>query len=229
MRVGIKVIGNFFLFVFICFISSSFKLNVVQAEELPPGMVIGDSQGINATSQGVYQVHITDVLPGGNWHTTVTLLNMEKDTSYHLTMLISPSVVSGRLDLSKELQMTLTYEGEVVYKGSASGISKTKNLQTTLLDLGIFEAGDSRGLEVDYSLSGEYSNEDFVEKNVMDNSWTYYAIKTDRPTESTELNSQKPIGRFPSTGEIKQGMIFVCLGLFLLLLILLIWKKKERK
>lgn len=221
-------------------ICSLFSPILTQAQELPPGIVIGDSEGLHATRNGEYHVKVNDVLPGKKWHTTISMVNMEKDVPYQLTMLISPAVVSGSLDLSKAIQMTLTYEGKVVYQGPASGISDTVNLQTTALNLGIFRAGDSRALEVDYSLSGEYTKQDFVQKNVMDNVWTYYAVK---PTESTppstsgpsippsaELGGTKPVGRFPSTGEsVKQGMIFLCLGLFLVLVVLLIWKKKHEE
>lgn len=203
------------------------------AQELPRGMVIGDSQGLNATSKGEYHVNITDVLPGGSWHTTISMVNMEKGSPYQLTMLISPATVSGSLDLSKALHMTLTYEGTVVYDGPASGISDSVNLQTTPLDLGVFNAGDSRALEVTYSLSGEYTNKDFITKNVMDNVWTYYAVKTTAPTGPSmnlDEGTTKPSGRLPSMGELmKQAMIMICLGLFLTLIALLIWKKKKER
>ena len=227
------LLSNIVICICVIFTFFLFNSDKVQAKELPPGVVIGDNHGVNATSKGIYHVNVTDVLPGGKWHTTITMLNLEKDIPYHLTMLISPSVVSGKLDLSKEIQMTLTYEGKVIYFGPASGISDTQNLQVTPLDLGVFSGGDSRALEVEYSLSGKYSNEDFSEKNVMENVWTYSAIKTVKPTDSTNTtdkgSTKKVTGRLPSTGEIKQGMIFICLSLFLVLLILLMWKKMERK
>lgn len=225
----------FLVLFFICALGLAPVISM--AQELPPGMVIGDNKGLNATSKGEYHVNVTDVLPGKKWHTTISMVNMEKDSPYHLTMLISPATVSGSLDLSKAIHMTLTYKGTVVYDGPASGISETKNLQTTPFDLGVFSAGDSRALEVDYSLSGEYTNKDFVQKNVMDNVWTYYAVKTTKPSDSTEPSdptssggTTKPVGRFPSTGEqVKQGMIILCLGLFLVLIVLLIWKKKKNE
>jgi len=198
------------------------------ANELPPGMVIGDENGVNATKNGEYHVNVGDVLPGKQWKTTISMINMEKDIPYKLTMLISPAKVSGSLDLSKAIQMTLTYEGKTVYQGPASGISDKVNLQTTPLELGVFSAGDSRALEVVYSLSGEYTEQDFEKKNVMDNVWTYYAVKTNDPSKPVDpTNPSKPIGRLPSTGEIVQGIIFLCLGLFLVLVLLLMWKKKK--
>lgn len=215
-------------------IFSFFQPILTQAQELPPGIVIGDSEGLNANRNGEYHVNVNDVLPGKNWHTTISMVNMEKDVPYQLTMLISPAKVSGSLDLSKAINMRLTYEGTVVYNGPASGISDTLNLQVTPLNLGIFRAGDSRALEVDYSLSGEYTKKDFTQKNVMDNVWTYYAVKTEEiiPDSSNSIKptGSKPSGLFPYTGEsIKEGMVLLCLGLFLLLIVLLIWKKKYKE
>ncbi|HCM88356.1 MULTISPECIES: hypothetical protein [Vagococcus] len=197
----------------------------VSSENLPTGVVIGDSQGINANKNGEYHVNVANVIPGKNWKTTISILNVEKDIPYQLTMLISPAVVSGSIDLSKEIQMTLTYDGKVVYEGPSSGVTETTNLQTTPLDLGVFNSGDSRALEVEYSLSGKYTNQDFEKKPVMDNVWIYKAVKTKKDiTISTDKGKLK--GLLPTTGEIKQTMIIFCLGLFFVMTILLIWKKK---
>ncbi|WP_348921025.1 hypothetical protein [Enterococcus rotai] len=195
-----------------------------QAQELPKGMVIGDEQGIVAKKNGEYLMEVKDVMPGKNWHTTISMVNMEKGIPYKLTMLISPSKVSGDLDLSKSIQMTLTYQNKQIYQGPISGVSRDLDLQRTPLDLGVFQAGDSRALEVDFSLSGKYTKEDFAVKNLMENVWTFYAVAT------TNTLTPKMHGIFPATGEaIKQGMIFLCLGLFIVLIILLIWKSKRKK
>ncbi|WP_207696421.1 hypothetical protein DOK67_0000799 [Enterococcus sp. DIV0212c] len=202
------------------------------AQELPPGMVVGDENGIMAKENGEYLMEVTDVMPGKQWHTTISMVNMEKGIPYQLNMLISPAQVSGNLDLSNAIQMTLTYQSKVVYKGPISGVSDSINLQQKPLDLGVFQAGDSRALEVDFSLSGQYTNQDFVVKNVMDNVWSFYAISTTAPTTESTIESviKKPFGKFPSTGEaIRQGMIFLCLGLFLILIVLLVWKSKRSK
>lgn len=205
------------------------------AQELPPGMVIGDDQGITVKDNGDYLVEVNDVLPGKKWHTTVSMVNMEKDVPYHLSMLISPPEVSGSLDLSKAIQMKLTYGGTIVYDGPVSGVNSILNLQRTPLDLGVFKAGDSRALEIDFSLSGTYTNKDFAKKNILDNVWTFYAVKTKESTpptveeSGTVLLPTKPLGRFPSTGEaIRQGMVFLCLGLFVVLIVLLIWKAQHK-
>lgn len=201
---------------------------VTIAQELPRGFVIGDDKGITATKNGKYFINVTDVMPGKTWITSISLLNMEKNASYKLSMLISDSKTTGKLDLSKEMQMKIIYDGKTVYEGPASGISSSSNLQLQALDLGIFNSGDSRGLKVEYSLSGKYTNQDFAKKNTMDNTWTFYAIKTkDTVPDKKIASSSKLLGIFPRTGEeLKQGIIFLCLGLFLLLLFIMFIKKK---
>lgn len=210
------------------------------AEELPSGMVIGDDQGISVRKNGEYLLEVNDVMPGKSWNSTISIINMEKDMSYHLSMLISPPTVTGSLDLSKAIQMTLRYEKTIVYQGPVSGISSDMNLQNKALDLGTFKAGDSRALEVELSLSGEYTKKDFVQKNIMENIWIFHAVKpTSIPQEEQKIypgtttpvsdsGFLKPFGKLPSTGEEwRQALLYTSLGLFLSLLILLLWKSKK--
>lgn len=199
---------------------------ITRAEELPPGIVIGDSNGLDATRNGEYHVNVNNVMPGKNWHTTISIINMEKDIPYRLSMIIEPSIVSGKLNLSEELEMVINYDGKKIYQGPASGISETKNLQNTPIDLGVFKSGDSRALEVEYSLSGEFTNQDFEQKNTMTNVWTYSAVKEKNiPDTPDDLNPSKYFGKLPSTGEVREGIIIFCLGLFFLMTTLLIFKK----
>lgn len=201
----------------------------VFGETLPEGMVIGDEQGIDATRDGEYFVYIDDVMPGKKWKKTISMINMEKDIPYKLVMLISPSIVTGSLDLSEAIQMTLSYEGKIVYEGPASGISNQINLQNEPLDLGVFQAGDSRALVVEYSLSDKYTNNDFSQKNIFDNIWTFYAVKTKNQMPNKEDTPTGYLSRLmPKTGEdIKQAMLFICAGLLLVLTVLFIWKYRR--
>lgn len=220
--------NSFPLIILLCLIPIIMFLHTkAYASELPPGLVVGDSNGLNATKNGEYHVNITDVMPGKQWNTTISIINMEKDVPYQLSLKLSPPETSGSLDLSKEIQMTLTYEGKLIYEGPASGISETMNLQNTPIDLGIFNAGDSRSLEVEYSLDGKYTNKDFAQKNTMDNTWVYTAVKTGLVPK--DPSTGKRTGRLPSTGEIKQAMIGICLALFFVMTMLLILKKKKEQ
>ena len=228
----------------ILLISLSLTLKPVEVNSesnLPPGIVAGDDQGIKIKNDGQYLVDIRDVAPGKKWSTKITIINIEKDIPYLLTMNISkPTLVKGSLDLSKAIQMTLIYEGKEVYKGPLSGVNKTINLQdkSTPLNLGTFKGGDSKMLEAHFELDGKsYTNRDFFEKNVVENIWYFKAIKTILPDTSEPDQPEKPFLenltsklRLPNTGEEwRNALIFSCIGLFLILISLLIVKHKKQE
>ncbi len=207
------------LFLTSCF----FMLSTARAQELPSSLLIGDNEGIKVQNNGEYFVNVTDVMPGKSWYKKLTIQNTEKDVPYSLTLQISPAKVSGILDLSKAIQMKLTYEGKIVYEGPASGINDTQNLQQTPLSLGTFASGDKRTFEVEYSLSEKYTSKDFEVKNTMENVWTFSAIKKKSSLPSTGGNTNKPLGNLPMTNEqLKSGMVIglLLLGLWAILLIL---------
>lgn len=223
------------------------------AEELPPGVVIGDEKGIRANKDGEYFVDVKNVMPGQSWKKTISLLNVEKDVPYQLTMLIEPPKVSGKLDLSEAIQMKIIYGGKTVYEGPASGTSPNADLQKKALDLGVFRGGDSRAMEVNYSISGKYTKDDFEMKNTMENVWVFTAVKSKKPTDPTEPTKTKPTGPVPTgssstgtpplgpkepptkgilpiTGEdIKQIMMIAMIGMFGVVVALAIWKKKSKE
>ncbi|WP_206913063.1 hypothetical protein IGL98_000748 [Enterococcus sp. DIV0840] len=218
-------------------------IEVSSESNLPPGIVAGDDQGIKIKNDGQYLVEIQDVAPGKKWSTKITIINIEKDIPYLLTMNISkPTIVKGSLDLSKAIQMTLIYDDKEVYKGPLSGVNKMLNLQdqSTPLNLGTFKAGDTKMLEAHFELDGKsYTNRDFFEKNIVENIWYFKAIKTTLPDTSDPDQPEKPFIeklisklRLPNTGEEwRNALIFSCIGLFLILITLLIvkHKKQERK
>lgn len=200
--------------------------------DLPSGMIVGDEQGVKVKSDGDYLIDLRDVQPGKKWSKKITIFNMEEDIPYQLTMHISPPIlVEGSLDLSKAIQMVLTYEGKKIYEGPLSGVSSSLDLQNELtpLNLGVFKGGDTRMLEVSFELDGKkYTNKDFLKKNVVENIWHFKAVKSVLPdTKGSEdpQNINKRLFRLPQTGEEwRDAIIFSCIGLFLLLVALLIWK-----
>ncbi|MTD38396.1 hypothetical protein GIX45_07120 [Erwinia sp. CPCC 100877] len=209
---------------------------------LPPGMIVGDDQGIKVKNDGNYLIDVRDVAPGKKWSTKITIINVEKDIPYRLTMTVSkPTLIKGNLDLSEAIKMTLIYEGQEIYKGPLSGVSKAKNLQDTAapLDLGTFKSGDSRMLEATFELDGKkYTNRDFFTKNIVENLWQFKAVKTTLPdTKEPDQSEDGPLLSkildrlsLPKTGEQwREALLFSCIGLFLILLILLIIKYKADK
>lgn len=210
---------------------------------LPPGIVAGDDQGIKIKNDGQYLVDVRDAAPGKKWSTKITIINIEKDVPYHLTMSVSkPTMIEGSLDLSEAIQMTLFYDGKEIYKGPLSGNNKTVNLQnkSAPLNLGTFKSGDTKMLEAQFELDGKsYTNRDFFKKNVVENIWYFKAVKTTLPDTNQPDQPDQPFLekivnklRLPNTGEEwRNALLFSCVGLFLVLVSLLIIKHKkiERK
>lgn len=163
----------------------TYSVSATDTLSLPPRMVIGDDQGIKVQTNGSYFVEIRDVEPGKKWSTKITMINLEKEIPYRLTLHVNkPKLIEGTLDLSKEIQMKLIYENQLIYEGPLSGVSAKKNLQdaSTPIDLGLFKSGETRMLEVQFELDGEkYTNRDFFQKNIMENEWVFKAVKTTLP------------------------------------------------
>lgn len=200
--------------------------------QLPPGMVIGDDKGIDVKENGKYLMEVNDVTPGKRWKTEVTMLNIEKDIPYALSMKIYPPDVSGPIDFSKAISMKLTYDGEVMYQGPLSGVSDKVNLQKTYLDLGVLSSGQSKGLTVELEMDSSYTENDFMVKSVMENIWEFRAVKIKSPIVPVKPPIKKPgiIGVLPQTGEEwRNTLIGICLGLFLVMTILLILKKRREE
>lgn len=235
---------NWLLTVLCVLISLFITLNPIAASSesnLPPGIVAGDDQGIKIKNDGQYLIDVRDVEPGKKWVTKITIINIEEDRPYHLTMSISkPTLIEGTLDLSQAIEMTLIYDGKECYKGPLSGVNKTLDLQdkSTPLDLGIFKGGDTKTLEAHFELNGKaYTNRDFLKKNIVENIWQFKAVKTELPdtdasdeSEKSSIEKLMSIMKFPRTGEEwRNALIFSCIGLFLILVFLLIIKHKKQE
>lgn len=222
--------------------SLSFVFKSVEASsesDLPSGIIAGDDKGIKIKNDGDYLIDIQDVAPGRKWSTKITITNIEKKIPYHLTMHVSEATINdGPLDLSQAIQMTLIYDGKEVYKGPLSGVSKAMNLQdkSAPLNLGVFKGGDTRMLEAQFELDGKtYTNEDFLKKNSAYNTWHFKAIRAILPDTAGLDQQEKPFLenlksklRLPRTGEEwGEALLFSCVGLFLVLVSLLIFKHKK--
>lgn len=117
----------------------------------------------------------------------------------------------------------------MVYDGPLSGISEKLNLQKEYLSLGTLSSGDSKGLTVELAMDNTYTNNDFMVKSVMENIWEFRAVKTKEPSPSKPgTGGTKVPGWLPQTGEEwRDALISICLGLFLLMSVLLIMKKRK--
>ncbi|WP_375179113.1 LPXTG cell wall anchor domain-containing protein [Enterococcus rotai] len=199
----------------------------VEGEPLPSGIVIGDDKGIHVQSDGEYLVEIKDVLPGKKWTIDIDLMSVDKGEAYDLSMQIFKPTLSGPIDFSKAIHMVLNYAGKKIYDGPASGISDTINLQEVEYSFGTFHPGDSKRLRAVFEMDHTYTKNDFQVKSMMENVWKFRATKN-QELERTEDNKQtKRKLFFPQTGEEwRNVLIYISLGLFIVLMAVLIFKKK---
>ncbi|MGX7265791.1 hypothetical protein [Enterococcus crotali] len=198
-----------------------------EGEPLPSGIVIGDNKGIQVQSDGKYLVEVKDVLPGKKWTIDIDLMSVDKGAPYDLSMQIFEPILSGPIDLSKAIHMVMNYEGKKIYDGPASGISSKTNLQESEYFLGTFEPGDSKRLRVFFEMDHTYTKNDFQVKSMMENVWKFRAIKNQEPEQIKDKKRTKRKQLFPQTGEEwREVLIYICLGLFIVLIVILILKKK---
>lgn len=201
--------------------------------ELPSGIVIGDDKGIQAQTDGTYFMEVNNVLPGEKWQTELSILNVEKDVPYELTMQVIDSTWSGPIDFSTAISMKMTYDGTVIYEGPLSGVSEKRNIQKDPINLGTFYSGDSRTLKIELEMDSRYTKNDFQEKSMTDNVWEFVAIKKKDPGNPEKpINPNKPTkpskpGFLPQTGEEwRNTLIYFIVGMFLILIVALVVKKR---
>lgn len=198
-----------------------------EGEPLPSGIVIGDDKGIHVQSDGKYLVEIKDVLPGKKWTIDIDLMSVDQGTPYDLSMQIFEPILSGPIDFSKAIHMVLNYAGKEIYNGPASGVSGKTNLQASEYSLGTFEPGDSKRLRAVFEMDHTYTKNDFQVKSMMENVWKFRAIKNQEPGQIKDKKRTKRKQFFPQTGEEwRDVLIYISLGLFILLMVILILKKK---
>ena len=207
------------------------------AQALPPGMVIGDSDGVYATSEGEYYVDLVDILPGDTYTKEVTIRSLDLEEPFSLGLLVEEIDSTGSVDWKEHITMTLTLDDKEIYQGPILGDGETDWTKTPL----------------DSSLT----NEDLRDDSILNFYWTFVGTKDQKPTEPTEPTEPSeptvpsepttPSGsgdlpktgggtasgtsgsgkRLPQTGE--QLVYQFLSGLLLVLLALFLWKKRREE
>lgn len=210
------------------------------AQAIPSGIVIGDDKGIKVEADGVYLMDIEGILPGNEYETTVSLLNVdEKGGAYDLYFWIDPPTqIEGSINFAEAMTMKLMLDDKEIFDGKVSGIGNL-DLQKEELLLGNLKPGDTKALKVQMKMSKDYTSKDYEFKSITENVWHFRAIRKDSPTEPEEPDGpdepggstdggKKPLIKFPQTGEgWRDTLLYSCIGLFLIVIILLIFKAKS--
>lgn len=195
------------------------QASAAEITELPSGVLIGDSDGIQVDSHGDYYIDVRNLKPGDIISKTITIQNLDQESSsaeakipYTVTMMAQKISAEGPLDLFDEVHLTLELEGKVVYEGSCRG-DGTPEMIDTPLDLGTYAIGDRKTLEVTLEVS--HSMEMHEEISKADFKWTFYAFR---------MMEEEP----PKTGVLEDYKFLIPIGGVLLLFIIMVPLKKKR-
>lgn len=228
---------------FIAALCSSFLLfapsvRAAAAVQLPDGAVKGlpsdltamDSEGnVVNSSTGEYFFHVEDMTYGETYTKDVQLMNLREDKAYHIYFYVEPVSKNGEIDLEKEVDCTISLDGEKFFEGNVNGkgnIDLTENVK----DLGCYQPGESHTLSCSVVWSGldedmkhlDKDGDRHVEGEIIFK-WIFYAAVDEDFTP-------------PDTGllSIKNSFWLWCIAVSgslvaVMALLLLIKKRKDKK
>ncbi|OJG73973.1 LPXTG-domain-containing protein cell wall anchor domain [Enterococcus pallens] len=216
-------------------------------------MVIGDSDGMYATSEGEYYIDLVDILPGDVYEKEITIRSLDLEEPFSLGMLVEKIDSTGSVAWENHITMTLILDGKEIYQGPLLG-DANRDWTKTPLELGVCKYGTDKLLVAEFKVDSSLTNENLREKSTLNFYWTFLGTK-DQPTEpssSTEpTDSKEPITSggsssqlprtqpstsaannsssklLPQTGE--QVVYMFLTGLLLVLLALFLWKKRREE
>lgn len=158
---------------------------------LPPGMVIGDSEGVYATSEGEYYVDLINLLPGEVYEKEITIRSLDLEEPFSLGLLAEWKDSSGVIDWRDHIDLTLVLDDKELYQGPILG-NGDFDWTKTPLELGVCKYGTDKVLKATFKIDSALTNKDYREDNVMTFYWTFVATKDQKPTKPTD--STEPSG-----------------------------------
>lgn len=230
---------------------------VQAAKALPPGMVIGDSDGMYATSEGEYYIDLVDILPGDVFEKEITIRSLDLEEPFSLGMLVEEIDSSGSVDWKNHITMTLVLDGKEIYHGPLLG-DASRDWSKTPLELGVCTYGTDKIMQATFVIDADLTNENLKTKSTLDFLWTFVGTK-DQPTEPTQPtkptepttptqpseptipSSSGGSGNLPSTGQgnpssrkllpqTGEQVVYMFLtGLLLVMIALFLWKKRREE
>lgn len=219
---------------------------------LPPGMVIGDSDGMYATSEGEYYIDLVDILPGDVYEKEITIRSLDLEEPFSLGMLVEEIESKGSLNWKNHITLTLNLDGEEIYRGPLLG-DDSRDWTKTPLKLGVCKYGTDKIMKATFTIDPTLTNKDFREKSTLNFIWTFVGTKdqpeppgsseppepsepvpstsSERPqlpqSQGTSKDSPASVRRLPQTGE--QLVYQFLSGLLLVLIALFLWRKRREE
>jgi len=182
------------------------------AENLPAGILVGDQDGIHTNTQGEYFIDAEGLEPGDVIAKQLIIRNTESYT-YKISMTAEPLEETGPLKLLDEVRCTLKLDGKLLYDGRVRGDDGI-NMILNALDLGSYQSGDQRTLDITLTVSPEMKTFHWTSSEAYFK-WHFYAART-TPDENVK------------TGEtVKTCLYFVLPGIVLAMGILLLIKRRQ--
>ncbi|ALS01453.1 hypothetical protein ATZ33_08760 [Enterococcus silesiacus] len=206
----------------------------VHAEALPPGMVIGDSEGLYATSEGEYFIDLVDVMPGYSFTKEITIRNVDVKEGFKLSLLVKAGKNTGPIDFTDAVKVELEHEGKIIYAGGLLG-NDQHDWTSDPLPLGVYESGGESVLKARFTVSSSLGLEDYKEPSEYQFHWIFDAESKAKGTTEIEAPIFKPEPSkkkdekksfwdyLPRTGEEIENFLYkVCAAFFVLVIILLL-------
>lgn len=224
------------------------------ATSLPSGVVIGDDSGVYATSEGEYFVDIPKAVAGESYVKEITIRSLDVEEPFELGLLVDKVSSKGSMDFNEHMTMTLTMDGDELYRGPVLGNDKTDWTVEPLV-LCICDYGTDHILEARFEMADGLSIENFKEASELLFAWTFVATKnqpspsdpsdssgSNGPSEpttpseelpNTSAESKSPIAAtidrlLPKTGEEMENVLLkLVAGIWLVIIAVILWKRRK--
>jgi LPXTG-motif cell wall-anchored protein len=200
----------------VCMAPFALYAGVSMAEEtLPPGLLIGDQDGIKVNYEGDYFIKAVNLVPGEVIVKKLTIKNVEKnEPSFKLSMTAQPLQSTGPIDLLNKVRLRLEIDKTLLYDGRIRG-DEGVNMIENAIDLGKYSPGDQRVMTITLTV-----DDDIVissEKSASNIKWHFYAVKKDGADP-------------PKTGEIdKNHLLWLGAALALLAATFILTQKRRKE
>ncbi|WP_429964929.1 LPXTG cell wall anchor domain-containing protein [Enterococcus sp. AZ072] len=227
------------------------------AKALPPGMVIGDSDGMYATSEGEYYIDLIGILPGEVYEKEITIRSLDLEEPFSLGMLVEEIESSGSVDWKNHITLTLILDGKEIYQGPLLG-DVSRDWSKIPLELGVCTYGTDKLMHATFTVDADLTNENLKTRSTLDFIWTFVGTKDHpkdptpptKPTKPTEPSApEEPTipstsnssGKLPITDQgtpttrkllpqTGEELVYLFLtGLLLVLIVLFLWKKRREE
>jgi len=182
------------------------------ATALPPGVLIGDQNGIKVGVDGAYFIDAEDLRAGDVITKRLTILNTES-YAYDISMTAEPLSETGPLKLLDEVHCTLKLDGAVIYDGRVRGDDGVNMIQNAL-NLGNYQSGQQRVLDITLTVSPEMKT--YWTASDAFFKWNFYGVRKD--------NSDAP-----KTGEMQYGLYVLITAATVTVFVLLLLIGRKRK